>query len=341
MKKNLKIKILVASITLLMTIAFLPSLAYTKPIEPITYDYAEFRADPYPIGTYQMTIYYHHDSHCSMTIWLLNPADNEANYWTLGAYNHEGYIYYSPYDYDGQWRLQCYMPGYQPYITDAAILHTFGISDPQPEQNNLGSDWARHPDNINIYEKAFSLIGQSTSSYDAAYKIYQHVLTYFVHDDTGDISFKNDLTLLNELDTQQHYYGVCRSDAVILTSYARALGIPARIICLYAHLISSGLQPPGGPDQYHYFAEFYVNYCGQYEWIPVDGDPIYNWFGINQANQRISQEWPYSRQYSWNPPRYECWRIYISIVTNIPSQGIIDDGYTTASYPNHPYRNNL
>ncbi len=335
MMKSLKIQLFVVSICIIFGLSIITGSAVARPIEPITYDYAEFRNDPYPEGTYTMTIYYRHDSYCNMYIYLYNPNDYQVKTWVVDRYDRSGYKYYTASHTHGVWRLQCYMSGYQPYWTDAALLHKFAIPDPEPEQENLGEDWARHPQNQDIYEQALTIIGQASSSYAAAQKIYYHVVSHFVHD-YEDITFRSDLDLLDDLNTYGHYYGVCRSDSVILTAYARALGIPARIIHLHAHWV-----PTGGvsfPDDEHYFAEFYVSYCGSYQWVPVDGDPVYDWFGISEANWRISECWPYE---VWIGGRLYGWRISISIVTEIPYGYIVDSGYYTDDYPNHPYRNDL
>lgn len=335
--KSLKIQLFAVSICIIFGLSIITGSAVARPIEPITYDYAEFRNDPYPEGTYTMTIYYRHDSYCNMYIYLYNPHDSIVKTWVVDRYDRSGYKYYTASHIHGVWRLQCYMSGYQPYWTDAALLHKFAIPDPEPEQGNLGEDWARHPQNQDIYEQALTIIGQGpASSYTAAQKIYYHVVSHFVHD-YEDITFRSDLDLLNDLNTYDHYYGVCRSDAVILTAYARTLGIPARIIHLHAVWPPHGIQPPNNPDE-HYFAEFYVSYCGSYQWVPVDGDPQYDWFGINEANWRISELWPYE---VWIGGRLYGWRISISIVTEIPYSGIVDSGYYTDDYPNHPYRNDL
>jgi len=345
-KMNGKIRVFVTAFCILFVLSVLANSALARPSEPLTYDYAEFRNDPYPKGTYCMTIYYHHDSYCTMLIYLIDPTNSEAKVWSIDRYSRSGYLYYNTAYMDGVWRLQCYMSGYLPYVTDAALVHNFGISDPEPEQDNLGSDWARHPQNSDIYNKAFFDINEgTTSSYLAAEKIYSHVLSHFIHLGSPNETypeypywtFRKDLDLLNDLETSDHYYGVCRSDAVILTAYARALGIPARIIHLHAVWPPHGVQPPNNPDE-HYFAEFYVSYCGSYQWAPVDGDPSYNWFGIYQANQKISERWPKEviidgRKYGWT--------LTFSIVTNIPHEDIIDDGFYMADYLDHPYINDL
>ena len=334
--KSLKIQLFAVSICVIFGLSIITGSAVARPSEPITYDYAEFRNDPYAEGTYTMTIYYRHDSYCNMYIYLYNPHDSIVRTWVVDRYHRSGYFYYTAYIH-GVWRLQCYMSGYQPYWTDAALLHKFAIPDPEPEQGNLGEDWARHPQNQDIYEQALTIISQApASSYTAAQKIYYHVVSHFVHD-YEDITFRSDLDLLNDLNTYDHYYGVCRSDAVILTAYARTLGIPARIIHLHAVWPPHGIQPPNNPDE-HYFAEFYVSYCGSYQWVPVDGDPQYDWFEINEANWRISELWP---EEVWIGGRRYGWTISIEIVTNIPHGGIVDDGYYTDDYPNHPYRNDL
>lgn len=335
---NRKIQVFVTVFVVVFGLSVLMNPALARPSEPLTYDYAVFKYDPYPKGTYTMTIYYRHDSYCTMLIYLIDPTNSEAEVWSIDRYSRSGYLYYTG-NIDGVWRLKCYMSGYQPYWTDGALFHTFGITDPEPEQDNLGSDWARHPQNSDIYDKALEIIGGTTSSYSAAQNIYSHVVDNFHH--TGpDYSFRKDLDLLDDLDTYGEYRGVCRSDAVILTAYARTLEIPARIIHLMAHW------EPNRPichippfDDPHYFAEFYVSYCCQYQWVPVDGDSSYDWFGLTEANQRISYLWP---EEQWvGGELWGWWSMSISIVTEIPDEGIIDSGYASASYPDHPYQNDL
>ncbi|MFX0062464.1 MAG: transglutaminase-like domain-containing protein [Candidatus Hermodarchaeota archaeon] len=311
---------------ILFSINFLTIQVHARPVDPPpTQDYAEFRNDPYPKGTNQMKIYYIHDSSGTMYIRLYKPNNYLAKSWSVGTGS--GYLYYTG-SVDGVWRIQCYRSGYT-YWTDAALFHTFGIADPESGQGNLATDWARNPLNSGIYDQALSIIGQTTSQYLAVQKIYSHVVNHFIHynHEIDDIVFRKDLDLLDDLNTYDHYYGVCRSDAVILTAYARALGIPARIIHLNADWRPHN---PPIPDDPHYFAEYYFSYAGKYIWFPVDGDPIYDWCGLTEANQRISDIWDDAY-----------WQIEIRIVTKIPYENIIDSGYEYTSYIDHPYRNDL
>jgi len=342
MAKNLKTTSALVAFCILFGLSILANPVSARPTEPPSADYAEFKYDPYPIGPNTITIFFQHASYCNLYIYLWR-FDSRVKQWIVDRYTRSGFLTYSA-NVDGVWRLECYMSGYSYYFTDET-KDTFGIPDPEPSQNNLASDWARHPQNWDIYKKALEIINPATSSYDAARNIYYHVVNYFPHHRT-DFTFRSDLALLNDLNTYGHYDGVCRSDAVILTSYARALGIPARIIHLKAHWEPSPNIPREAPlelrepyDDPHYFAEFYVSCSGQYQWVPVDGDQIYNWFGITEANQKISLWWP---DELWYDGRLYGWfTISIRTITGIPSGGIVDSGYTTASYLNHPYRNNL
>jgi len=297
-----------------------------------------FLNDPYPTGTLQMTIYVHREAAGTLTVHLLDPNFNQFGSWQFSNPPTEYVFNTYVSDIDGTWRLECYLPGYQPYVTDAALLHKFNIGDPAPSQNNLGTDYARNPQESAIYQKALQVGNPVDSNYASAQNIYNHVLTHFSHD-YFDLTFRKDLFLLADLNTYGVYRGVCRSDAVILTSYARALGIPARIIHLHAVWWPSGGPNPGYTTDDHYFAEFYVSVAGSWQWVPVDADPVYNWFGLTQANAKISDWWPHDVNMGGRP---NGWNIQMSIVTNIPTSGIVDDGYYSVSYPSPgPYRNDL
>jgi hypothetical protein len=284
------------------------------------------------MGPNTITVHFEHESLCTMTIWLYY-YDTEVAYWVVDRYTRSGDFTYSA-NTDGIWYLQCYMPRYQPYWTDGT-RDSFCIADPVPSQNNLGQDWARNPSNSGIYNMALEIIEGTTDSYVAAQRIYAHVAAVFNH--TGpDYSFRKDLDLLNDFNTYGQYKGVCRSDAVILTSYARSLGIPARIIHLTFYDWTGSL--PGDPEDPHYHAEFYVWNGTAWDWIPVDGD--YEYFGIAEANQVISLCWPRSKSSRpWTPYFY---LTSTTIVTNIPCAGLEDSGFTEITYPSPvPYRNNL
>ena len=337
--RQLRIHVIVAAICILFEVSIFANQAFARPIEPLTLDYAEFRNDPYPTGTLQMTIYVHREATCRMTVYLVDPNWNVFRSWQFYNPPIEYQFTQSVSDIDGTWRLECSMPGYSPYVTDAALLHKFNIGDPAPSQNNLGADYARNPQNSAIYQKALQVGNPIDSTYIVAQNIYNHVLTHFHHSEYFDLSFRKDLYLLNDLNTYGEYRGVCRSDAVILTSYARASGIPARIIHLHAVWYPMGGPNPGYTTDEHYFAEFYISIAGVWQWVPVDADPIYNWFGLGQANARISAWWP---KYVNMGGRSNGWNIQMSIVTNIPTSGILDDGYSSVSYPSPvPYRNDL
>jgi len=340
MVKLLKKNFVVVTFCFLFGYSVLVRPTLARPYGP--YGYAEFINEPYPIGPNTMTSHFEHDSYSTLYIYLYL-WDSIVQQWKFNRYTPSGFINYSA-SVDGVWRLKCYLTSTGDlYFTDET-RDTFGITDPESSQNNLATDWARHPQYWDIYKKALEINNQTTSSYEAAHNIYLHVLDHFPHHDT-DYTFRSDLDLLNDLNTYGHYDGVCRSDAVILTSYARALGIPARIIYLYAHW------EPNNPeaDDVHYFAEFYVLNCSQYNWVPVDGDQHYDWFGITEANQRISYHWS-----------HEVWiggelvggfdinhiNLEPRIVTRIPCGGIwlepwYDSGYDSVKYLNHPYRNDL
>lgn len=330
--KSLEVAALLFLVSLVLVAGVFLGLAGARPSEPLTNDYAEFAYDPYPIGPNTITVRFVHESSCYMTIWLYY-YDSEVWHWTVDRYMRSGAFSYSA-SADGVWRLECYMSGYAPYWTDEA-RDSFCIADPVPSQSNLGQDWARNPQDWNIYSKALQIISGTTDSYVAAQRIYAHVSAVFNH--TGpDYSFRKDLDLLSDLNTYGQYRGVCRSDAVILTSYARSLGIPARIVHLTFYDYTGML--PGDPFDPHYHAEFYVWNGTAYDWVPVDGD--YEYFGIAQANQVISLCWPRSKSSSPYPPYF--YLTSTTIVTYIPYGGLVDSGFTEISYPSPvPYRNNL
>lgn len=317
--KFLRIGLAVFFVSLILGVIPFAQLASSKPSEPVTYDYAEFCYDPYPIGPNTITIYFQHDSYCNMYIFLYDYNDLIVESWLIDRYTREGFLTYSA-SYDGVWHLYCKMGDYY-YVTDEAVdvKFSFNIDDPNSTQNNLGSDWARHPQDWNIYNQAMSILNYNTSldAYTASYMIQSHVLQYFDHNASSDISFRNDTGLLDELEATGNYTAVCRSDAVILTAYARSVGIPARIVYLEMRLYLGAGQYWVDP---HYFAEFYIpDAPGTYKWIPVDGDNWYGWFDQPEANEDISAEWPYE------PPTFQWIMWDMKFIIEIPGPGIVDD----------------
>lgn len=247
-------------------------------------DYATFLNTPYQIGPNTITVYYDHPTSCTMYIDLRNTNDSVVQTWTISRSSRSGTVNYSA-TYDGEWSLYCRVQSWN-YFTDKT-RDKFNIADPHTDEHNLAGDYARHPDSLTIYNKALQIIGNATSSYDVALAIKTHVRNYFLHQlYTPGNDFRSwwqpDLTMLGDLNLYGHYYGVCFADSCILTGYARALGIPARVIHLEITL-------PDESWDSHYFAEFYVLNGTQYQWISVDGDPCYDWFGLPAANARLHQ----------------------------------------------------
>jgi len=326
MMKLLKNRFVLMAFCMLFGLSIIANQAFAGEWNPV--DAAWFRETPYFFGQNTITIYFEHDSTCTMNITLFL-FDDAVKEWQINRYTRSGYLTYNASD-DGVWRLRCYIvTGYGYYFTDET-RDTFNIPDPEPSQNNLGTDWARHPQNWDIYKKALEIINGTTSAHEAAHKIHDHVFTYFKHVSNETYwYFRSDLELLNDLNTRGHYYGVCRSDAVILTAYARALGIPARIIHLtFNNKISADISP-------HYHAEFYIPNQTTPVWVPVDGDPIYSYFDFTEANEDISFNWPWSElQNPW------AWEFYamgaVKIVTRIPCGNLGDSGFTEVQYPVDP-----
>jgi len=331
MKSKTQLLILVLAVAI--AVSPLTSSTLARIIPPQYVDMAYFLGDPYLRGMNTITFEYQHDSPgWTMLIVLYDTAGHNQGSWQIPPFASDNINVPITNGLDGIWTL-CYNTAYG-QCSDHALYHGPGyatienLSDPVPAQANLGSDWARHPGNGFINNKALSIIGYTVvSSYQAALDIHDHVYANFIHDQ-NHIDWRTDLDLLNDLNTLGKYYGVCRSDAVILTSYARSLGIPARII----HLIA--IPRLGGQYVDHFFAEFYLKVGSTYQWVPVDGDPGYNWFGIDQANQKISALWPADALHG--QISYE---ISISIVTQV--NGVSDGDIVSVPYPDSPYSNEL
>jgi hypothetical protein len=316
-KRMKKALIIVLAATILLSTWFSTSLSFAY-IPDGEVNAAWFRNDPYPFESANVTVYFHHDSEDTMSISLLNPSGVTVQTWSIDA--HTGYKYYAASNVKGIWMVRCFVEGVQTY-SDLA-LQSFNIPDQYPSENNSASDWARHPQDWRIYAQALSIVGQTDSSLEAAHRIYLHVLANFVHDDYADMSFRKDLDLLTELNGEGHYVGVCRSDAVLLTAYARALGIPSRII----H--SNAVGGPSHLEDNHYFAELNVLNGTDYQWVPVDGDPEYDWFGLDEANEYITRVWP-----SEYPDLFlDGWTFGVTTVTSIPYGNIENSGFTEAAY---------
>jgi transglutaminase-like putative cysteine protease len=179
------------------------------------------------------------------------------------------------------------MSGYLPYATDETF-DLFDLGNPYPDQNNLGTDFTRHPQTEAIRRQAWEIVGDTSSSYEAAYDIYLHVRNNFNFGGLN-VYFSIDLQILSDFTSTGQYRGNCQTDSTILTAYARALGIPARVIYLeYWHRWES-------EGNEHWFTEFCVLNGTEYQWIPVDGcKDYYDWFGIDNANTRLTAIYPYS-----------------------------------------------
>jgi hypothetical protein len=315
MKKTLIIIILA---TALLSTWFLTNLSFAY-IPGLEINLASFRNDPYPAGNVTISIFYHHDSDDTMNIYLYSPTNVQVKTWNIDG--HTGYLNYATTSAGGTWYLSCYILGEK--VHEDRAFQFFDIPNTETDQMNLASDWARHPQYSSIFNMAWNIVGNANSSYQAAHMIQSHVLAHFPGAPLD--GFRTDVDLLNDYNTVGHYCGICYSDAVILTAYARALGIPARIIKLT--VTEQAIEPPpghqpGGPvTSFHYFAEFKVFNGTAYEWIPVDGDQTYGWFGWVEANTDISHIWPANDS---------CTIASIYIVPQVSGQY----QYTTATYPN-------
>jgi hypothetical protein len=333
--KNVRTKALIITCCIFFTMTSLAIPVYSPPTEPpediLACNYAEFGNEPYLLGSNPITVKYYHNRAGSMTI-RLYWFETQMKYWVVprgdNTLTYQATI-------DGVWRLTCYLSGYSEYATDETRDVVANIPGPPDEgQNNLGSDWARHPTDSSIYQMALQIVGQTTSAYVAAQRIYSHVSAAYIHD-PNYTPFRSDVQLLQDYQSTNFYHGLCRSDAVILTAYARTIGIPARII----HLTFSAKNDPSDTDP-HYFAELWLPDGDTWKWIPVDGE--YKYFGVYDANCIISLSWPFSD--AQNPNEDFWWVLHDpNIVTYIPCAGLVDSGYTQIQYdvPLSPYSNKI
>ncbi|MHA2176155.1 MAG: transglutaminase domain-containing protein [Candidatus Hodarchaeales archaeon] len=138
----------------------------------------------------------------------------------------------------------------------------------------LNSDWARHPTDSAIQTKVNQLIDGASTDYQKAYQIWNLTVSEWNHSGGGPYSyFEKDTLILTAYNNDGDVYNrLCWGGSVIASSYTRATNLPSRII--YYTVVDAGGYPP-----IHYTAEVYINN----DWVPIDVDNHYNWFGKNSA----------------------------------------------------------
>ncbi|MHA2224435.1 MAG: transglutaminase domain-containing protein [Candidatus Hodarchaeales archaeon] len=146
----------------------------------------------------------------------------------------------------------------------------------------LDSDWARHPSDYDIQQwvnynitdypnvsRAFELYNQTVADWNdsAAWDRY--------NDGENLQEFWQDTTILDDRKANGSYDMFCYQAAVILSAYARAEGIPSRVLYFYSE---------GGVYTHEHFS---VELWIEDDWIPADCEDAYDWFG--KGNDSIQQ----------------------------------------------------
>jgi hypothetical protein len=287
---KLRSQLLLATLVLLIGTSALTSLTYAYIPGPYVHA-AWFQNDPYPAESATIKIRYHCDVIDDyMYINLINPKGVTAQTWYIDT--HLGYLYYSAPCGAGNWSLTCDVEGEITYRDFAYQL--FNIPDSEAGQINLATDPLRHPQDPDILHMAFSVVDYPNSSLDAVHAICHHVH----NTPTGGMGFcwRSDLDILDQYETTGTYTRWCQVAAVAVTSYARALGIPTRIIWL--HVDGPEVGEPGRPryndgDWDHWFGECRIFNGISYEWIPFDGDVEYGgWCGWIECNTWLNYKLP-------------------------------------------------
>ena len=151
---------------------------------------------------------------------------------------------------------------------------------------------------------------------DVGYYIMDYVHTHFVYDKNyqsiplGDYLTASDLWLINHRDSNGYYHGVCDEYSVLFASYARSLGMPARVILIWFAEGST-------ENQGHAFNEFW------------DGDA---WIHADATFDVFNDPGYYKREFDYVYPPYITQGAHDSL-----SSKDDDNGYTTGILDQHEY----
>lgn len=306
---KLRSQLLLVTLVLLMGTSALTSLTYAYIPGPYVHA-AWFRNDPYPAESATIKIHYYCDDDDAMYINLINPKGVTAQTWFIET--HTGDLYYSAPCGAGNWSLTCDVWG---EITCRDFAYQlFNIPDSDPDQINLATDPLRHPQDPDILHMAFSVVDYPSSSLEAVDKICHYFHDMTPHGEGVD-AWISDLDILDHYDESGEYLEFCKQYAVIVTSYARALRIPSRIIHLN---VAKYLYDQDGEPVYvevpHWFTECRIFNGTSYEWIPVDGDVLFGgWCGWIEYNAYLNGRFP--------PEHYSAGDFYFKILKNFDDAG--------------------
>ena len=157
-----------------------------------------------------------------------------------------------------------------------------------------GTDWARtlHTD---VEQMVDDLVQESDpEDYELAEYIYYGIVTNWNHYSNPPIiddCFEKDTTIIEEpfyYSSTGKYWGLCYHAAVISSAYCRAFsssglpnGISTRMIWYESE---SGIYD-------HYSTEVLIEWEGSTQWVPLDVESAYNWYGRSEeAKDNISNE---------------------------------------------------